>query len=535
MKTSSKFLAMILAAALLISCISGAYAAGTTLFPCDEDGYPDLGGVTLTIWCKMESSYADFIDSNSDMTVVKNLAEKLNVNLEFIQPAVGGEKEGFSTMLNSGNYPDIIIDGYVASNYPGGLTMAYEDGFLVDITDKVTAETAPHFWALVMENDFYAKLAKDDTGRLIGFGKRVSGCDEMTAPYTAMVIRKDYLAQTGLDVPVTIDDWTEMLRAFKAIGVKYPLLLNTSGHYKNNMFSGAWNIDAKNFYLTEDGSIAYGPTSAEYKEYVKTLALWYSEGLINPDFGTDTQDDNWTMLANGDGAACVSHSFKYGACFYEVVEKDNPEMGCVAAQIPKLSEDDDLTHVLARSGGLGGGMNITASCQNVDAAIAFIDALYIDEVNYSMQYGIEGLGYTLDENGYPVLTNAEYNSEATEEEKRGVRLTMLGTHEDYDADYIMTAKYCYGAQPEALKLYSQCSYDRYINKDWLSFTAEESEILSDVKTDVETYRDEMFMKFVTGVVDIDAEYDNYVQTITAMGLDQMQEVYEAAYARYLTR
>ena len=34
---------------------------GTTLFPCNEKGYPDLGGVTLTIWIPMDASM-QFID-----------------------------------------------------------------------------------------------------------------------------------------------------------------------------------------------------------------------------------------------------------------------------------------------------------------------------------------------------------------------------------------------------------------------------------------------------------------------------------------
>ena len=46
-----------------------------------------------------------------------------------------------------------------------------------------------------------------------------------------MMIRKDALEAVNLDVPETIDDWTEMLRAFKENGIEYPLLLNKSNYW----------------------------------------------------------------------------------------------------------------------------------------------------------------------------------------------------------------------------------------------------------------------------------------------------------------
>ena len=115
-----------------------------------------------------------------------------------------------------------------------------------------------------------------------------------------------------------------------------------------------------------------------------------------------------------------------------------------------------------------------------------------------------------------------------------MRLYAFETESDSDLDYILTSKYCYGVQPECVKLYVQCSYDG----DWpfgCTFTSEESEILAEYRTDVETYRDEMCIKFITGEADIETEFDSYIDTINSLGLTQMQEVYSASYARFLER
>lgn len=536
-----KLLSCLLMAAMLLSAFAFACAEeapavkSTTLFPCDENGYPDLGGVTLTIWTPMDSAMTEFITTYSDLQVIKNLEEMLNVNLEFVHPPVGSEQEGFSTMLASGDYPDMIFDGYVRDHYAGGVSMAYDDGLIYDYTELVTEETAPHFWEKVMADEYLVKGAYDDYGRITALGARVSGSEESCTCMWGMMIRKDALEATGLDVPETIDDWTEMLRAFKANGIEYPLLLNASNYWRTrNAFSSAWNIDALNFFIREDGTVAYGPATDEYKEYLETLHLWYSEGLINPDFTTDTQTDTWAMLANEEAGAVVDHTYQYAASYYNVVELEHPERALVAAQMPKLNEDDPLTRVMVTNRNLDAQKYICESSEHKEECVAFLDALYIDEIEFMMSNGIEGIGYNLNELGYPVITDIEYDANASDEDKRCIRLYAFETESDSDLDYILTSKYCYGVQPECVKLYVQCGYDGY----WpfgCTFTSEESEIIADHLTDIETYRDEMCIRFITGEADIEAEYENYLATLDSLGLGELQEVYAASYARYLER
>ena len=45
----------------------------------------------------------------------------------------------------------------------------------------------------------------------------------------------------------------------------------------------------------------------------------------------------------------------------------------------------------------------------------------------------------------------------------------------------------------------------------------------------------MRQKFMTGVLDIETEYDAYVEQLNALGLAELTEVYQAAYDRYLAR
>ena len=177
---------------------------------------------------------------------------------------------------------------------------------------------------------------------------------------------------------------------------------------------------------------------------------------------------------------------------------------------------------------------ICASSEHKEECVAFLDALYLDDVEFMMSNGIEGKGYNLNDKGYPVITDIEYNADASVEDKRCMRLYQFETESDSDLDYILTSKYCYGVQPECVKLYVQCSYDG-IWPFGCTFTTEESEILAEYRTNVETYRDEMCINFITGKADLDTEFDSYLEKLNELGLSEMQKVYEASYARYLAR
>lgn len=536
-----KLLSCLLLIAMMATCCAFATAeetrVGTTLFTCDENGYPDLGGVTLTIWMPGPGDPATSgMNDYGDLKVIQNFEEMLNVNLEFIHPAVGAEKEGFSTMIATGDYPDMIFDGYVASYYAGGIAMAYEDGLIYDYTELVSPETTPNYWHYVMEDEYLARIAVDDEGRNVHLGSRYSGSEDICTCMWGLMIRQDLLDEAGLEVPVTIDDWTNMLRTFKEMGVKYPLLLNKSGYWlSRNAFSCAWNISAKTFCLTEDGEVVYGPATPEYKEYMATMAMWYQEGLINPDFTTDKQSDTWSMMASDEGGAVADHTYNYTSYYHKVVDPDNnPEEVLVAAQMPKLNADDPLTRVMVTNRSLDAQKYILATSEHKEECVAMLDAMYYEEIEFMFSNGIEGIGYTLNEYGYPVISDIEYQEGATDEEKQSIRCYNFETESDSNLDYIITSKYCYGPQPDTCILYSQCGYDLCWPKG-TSFTTEEAEVIAEYLTDIETYRDEMRIKFMTGTADIETEYDAYLEQMDELGLQEVLECYKAAYARYIAR
>ena len=69
----------------------------------------------------------------------------------------------------------------------------------------------------------------------------------------------------------------------------------------------------------------------------------------------------------------------------------------------------------------------------------------------------------------------------------------------------------------------------------LSYTTDESYTIADLQSDLETVQDEFRLKAITGQVDIDAEWDNYVAQCESMGFYELQDIDQAAVDRYLNK
>lgn len=501
------------------------------LFTRDEDGIPDLQGETITIWIPFNSEFTDIADNYGQWEITQKLEEMMNVNLEFIHPAVGQESEGFSLMMAGDKLPDIIMQAGVDDYYQGGVAAAYTDEVLYDYTDMINETNTPHFIEKVLNNDYLSKSAYDDEGRIIRLGAMVSGSEESCASMFGLMIRKDYLEETGLNVPVTIDDWTQMLTAMKENGVKYPLIFDNDGNYWQirNAFSSAYGVAANDYYV-EDGTVNYGPYAPAYEDYLKKMNEWYEAGLICPDFQSQTKNDSWSEMANGEGGAIANHTWDYTTNYYIPVEKDDPSKALVAADLPVLREGDDI-HLMVTNRKLAMYKYITADATNPEACVYFLDALYNDKIEDLLEYGIEGKGYTVNEDGAKLITNL--SSDLSDDVRLGARIYEMSTASDYDIDYIKKYKYCYGVQPDCIDMLVDNGYD-WIYPVGATLTTEEAEELASYQTDITTYVEEMVMKFITGAESFD-NYESYRETLKSLGVEKLIANYQAAYDRYCAR
>ena len=67
----------------------------------------------------------------------------------------------------------------------------------------------------------------------------------------------------------------------------------------------------------------------------------------------------------------------------------------------------------------------------------------------------------------------------------------------------------------------------------LSYTAEEASERATLRTDIENYLEQAKAQFITGEIDVEEGWDNFVNTVNGMGLERLIEIEQAAYDRYM--
>lgn len=509
----------VLIALLLVLAMVPAMASAEGTIKRQENGLPDFEGRVFTIWYKNRQPQT--ADDLGEMQVVKKLEEMLNCDIQFIHPPQGQESEHFAIMMAEDKLPDMIFCGGIKSYYPGGVTAAYDDGILYDYTDLINETNTPNFMEIMLGDEFLAPLMKDDYGRIINLGAKIQGSEDCNHWYGCLVIRKDHLAATGMDVPETIAEWDELLTAMKANGVEYPLHTNNGWYYE--FFAPAYGILSRELYLDEAGTVHYGPYEPAYKDWLTLMNKWYTEGLINPDFMNDNAgSENWPLLADGKAGAVHAHIWGWANEYY--LMNDNPEQALVGAQIPKLNEEDELTNLRYTSRNMDDFKYITVDAEDPLACVVLLDTLYNPEISTMMANGIEGVAWEANEVGYPsAIADADPMSKAISE---------WHAYEDTVAEHVDSK---WGEEcGEYLRMVSECGTSGRLMTKFLMYTSEEAEIRSDLRTDIETYMDEMQLKFITGQESLD-NFDAYIEQLKALGVEEWIAVEQAAYDRLQAR
>ena len=74
----------------------------------------------------------------------------------------------------------------------------------------------------------------------------------------------------------------------------------------------------------------------------------------------------------------------------------------------------------------------------------------------------------------------------------------------------------------------------YLRLPPISLTTEEAEERADIMIQVDTYAQEMMLKFITGAESLDY-YDTYLQELDARGMQRAIEITQNALDRYLAQ
>ena len=495
--------------------------------------YPIQTDVTLKYWVELNANVSISSESLTKTPFGQELMKNTGVNIEFIHPPVGQTNEQLGILLTSNSLPDIIE--YNWSTLAGGASKALKEGYILKLNDIIALD-APNLSAYLKSQPGYDKDAKTDDGSYYAF-PFIRGDDFLTVS-AGPILRGDWLTDLNLEIPETMDEWHTVLTAFKnQKGATAPLSFTNGGSttwFKDGDFTGAYGVP-RNFFV--DGSkIVYGPYDPRYKDFLKEMAKWYSEGLIDANIANvegSTLDSN--ILNSKTGATIGYGGSLLGRLTQSMAGKDD-KFKLVAAkhpvltkgQTPEFGQRSPIVDTI--------GAAITSSCKNTAIAARMLDYAYTEAGHLHYNFGIEGESYTMVE-GYPTYTDMIMKNpdglSITQAMSRYIRGSYSGPFVQ-DKAY-MEQYYTLDEQKEALVRWSDTdtSQKRSLPVS-VTFLPEESSEISTILNDVNTRVDEMTMKFIMGIEPID-NFDKYIADLKSFGVERAIEIQQNAFDRYVKR
>lgn len=493
--------------------------------------YPAKEGGTLSYWTELNVNVAANYSSLNDTEFGKKLQENTGITVEFQHPAVGQVAEQFNLLLSNRTLPDIIEYSWLT--YAGGPQKAIEDGVIIPLNDVID-QYCPNLKAYLAEHPDVDKMIKTDDGTYYCF-PFVRGGEKLKTS-TGLMVRGDWLEELNLEVPATIDEWHDVLTAFKekkGAAAPFTYLYSSVGLTDNNPFAYAFGTP-RNFYIGDDGKVHYGAIEDNYKKYLETMNQWTKEGLIDPDLATLTSDQVSAKVTNGMAGASFGWCGSHLGTWSEAGKATDPKFNLVPAPYPTLEKGATPEFGQKDNAYIGtGSAVITTSCEDVALAARLLDYAYSEEGHMLYNFGIEGESYTVEDG------KAVYTDEILNNPDKSVTHAMSGyARANYNGPFVQDEAYAeqyykLDSQKQALELWSATNASAHILPP-VTPTVDESKEQAQIMNEINTYRDEMTLKFILGNMSFD-KWDEYMKTIEGMNLERVLEIQNSALERYESR
>ena len=354
---------------------------------------------------------ADGKNGNWDNPVAKAITEATGVTLDVSYPVAsqGDAKEDVALMIANDEYPDMIYA-------KGSATDLYQAGALIDMTDLIEkyGQNIKKMYGAEMEK---LKGSQDDPGI---YQLSYAGVNQKTLTTGGSCqIQWAALKENDYKYPKTLDEYEKMIKSYLAAHPKTEDGLDMIGitmsasdwHWMITLGNPAGLIadaspDNGQWIIDDEYNVHYKHVTDEEKEYFKWLCRMYNEGILDPNFATQTDDDYIAKVASGRVVAITDAEWHYSQCEATLVADGKVDQTYVGLPVT-LREDQVEKALLYQGTTVGWGIGITKSCEDPVRAIKFLDYLCSDEGQILYHWGIEGENYFLDDDGQPYRTDEE--------------------------------------------------------------------------------------------------------------------------------
>jgi putative aldouronate transport system substrate-binding protein len=492
---------------------------------------------TLRVMVKGSSIVENF--ATNEFT--KWLEEKTNIHIDW---EVAPEKtfaEKLNVSLASGDYPDVLLNMSVS---PIQQSIYGKDGVFIPLNpyiDKYGIEMKKMF-----EQVSYVKdLITMPDGKIYSV-PQVNDCYHCSLGQK-MWIYQPWLDKLGLKMPETTDEFYQVLKAFKekdpngnGKADEIPLVGATNGPSSTlDLFLTSAFIEKDfNLRFIRDGKVQVAFNQPEWKEALTYMRKLFAEGLISPQTFTQDRNQLKQMGMNPEIPIVGAIVSQNQTVFVEV---DNPRFKDYVS-VPPLKGPSGIRSTAYNPYAVSAGQFvITNKAKNPAAAFRMADLLLSEEATLRSTQGRPGQEWVRPEQGELGVNGkqAKWKPIATFGKLQNVHWAQAGPSLRTNDLRLSVA-----ADPKnslelilykETKKYEPYAIDASKIVPPLFFTNEQAEELSTLEKTLTDYRAEFFAKTVTGSLDIDKEWNNYLSTLDKMNIKRYLEIYQQAYTQFKSK
>lgn len=382
--------AMALAVAMAATTVTG--CGNKSSAKLNDGSFKEVDASTLEFPLKEKATLTGTIsypaNTESDpnkRTIFKRLQEKTNVEIDWtaIQADQWSDKISLE-MANTKNMTDFIFSAGFSDN---DLLKYAKQGVIIPLEEYIDAYM-PNLQAVFEKYPEYRTMCTDTEGHIWALPWIEQLGNEKTAIQTIgnmSFINKKWLDFLNLEVPTTVDEFEQVLIAFRDHASEIQAEFGIDGSIIpmscivndgdqdpsliiNGFGEGYGDADkTRHIAVTNDKEVICSATQDGYKEGIEWLHKLYEEGLID----TESFTQEWsTYVAKG-------KSGRYGVCFsWDVANIDNLE-----DWVPLPALTADTRNITPQNGSFTSGFDrgrcvVTAVAENPALICAWLDQMY---------------------------------------------------------------------------------------------------------------------------------------------------------------
>lgn len=510
------------------------------------------GSITLTVYMAMESGSEKAMLDYSEHPAIKKWSEATGINFTFIHPPANDDGTFFNTTIASGILPDLWITGNWNTYYVGGIEGAIDDGILLNLNEYI--EKYGHYYLEEAHKNWDEKAERNfmtDSG-MYRFGAASQRVPVLGMQHDGFVVRTDVMDELGLEMPKTMDEFHDLLVAFKEYGFEVPLALDKLDqwwYYQTGFLTNIFETTTNKFILDADGKVVYSLLQPGYKDWLAMMNQWYNEGLIDVDILGREHTDTKAMVTSGRSAMCMIGNWET----QEMIAVGKAACGenFMLEGMTAVAKDADSEIYNPYGLPIENGSNtmywgISTTCQHPVEAFKALDWLYSREGSTLMCFGPQTYTdmlhkdsgeevtiYTEDENGQRAFTDYILHNPELEYNSLRYVYTIQNLSSEYasEMEYMQYGEEC-NAQCWEAWTYNTTS-ERMLPAS-ISLTAEEASVQVSTMNNIESFAWEHIYKIIYGEESLDS-WDGICEQIKGMGIDEVVAIYQAALDRYNAR